>query len=130
MKTRMLISITGAIGLAGLLGCSNPRVETVAVLEPVMPANPRPTIEPETSWAPPSALNGQPRAIVRVVPMAPVPNKEFEGKVCQIGGPSCLEMDERPFETCLLSSQHCGEKLRESARRGESFGLTPPGPMP
>ena len=52
---------------------------------------------------------------------------EFRGQICQ-AGTSCLSMDDRPFQVCLLSSSHCGDLLRESARRGEHLGMAPPVP--
>jgi hypothetical protein len=36
------------------------------------------------------------------------------GKLCQLGT-SCLELDPRPFEMCLLATtQRCGDKITES----------------
>ncbi len=44
--------------------------------------------------------------------------KPFLGKVCQLGT-SCLELDPRPFEMCLLAAnKHCGEKITESLLAG------------
>jgi hypothetical protein len=44
----------------------------------------------------------------------PRPDDVTAGKVCQLGS-SCLELDPRPFEMCLLAStQRCGDKITES----------------
>jgi hypothetical protein len=34
------------------------------------------------------------------------------GRVCQLGT-SCLTMDTRPFEVCLLGAKSCSDKVRE-----------------
>jgi hypothetical protein len=47
----------------------------------------------------------------KFVPRDPGP---IVGRVCQLGT-SCLALDPRPFEMCLLASnKHCGEKITES----------------
>ena len=44
--------------------------------------------------------------------------KPFLGRVCQLGT-TCLELDTRPFEMCLLAAnKHCGEKITESLLAG------------
>ena len=41
--------------------------------------------------------------------LAPSPEPEMRGRICQLGT-SCLAMDPRPFEPCLLSTKHCSDK--------------------
>jgi hypothetical protein len=52
------------------------------------------------------------------LPLEP-PDPAF-AQLCQLGT-SCLAMDPRPFEPCLLSTRHCSEKAAESMKaRDES----------
>ncbi len=61
--------------------------------------------------APPSAQPVPPPRIVwRVIP--PLPAMEPPGQFCLLGT-TCLAMDPRPFEPCLLSSKHCKDKAAE-----------------
>ena len=77
--------ITIAIAaLAGLLGCSTP--ETAQTTQSVTPLPPLPDLAPGNELIPP--------------------------KVCKLGT-SCLAMDPRPFESCLLSTKHCSNKAAE-----------------
>ena len=120
MKTQRLF--VGSTLLVGLLGCSNPRIETVPSVTT------RPLYEKDLPLDQASRLQMHVEALAKADSL-PLPNGQaFVGQICQVGGPSCLEIDDRPFETCLLASQDCGEKLRESLRRGESFGPLQPGP--
>ena len=34
-----------------------------------------------------------------------------KGRVCQLGN-SCMAMDSRPFEACLVGSRHCIDKMK------------------
>ena len=46
---------------------------------------------------------------------APPPAKDSQlpkAQVCQLGT-TCLTMDSRPFETCLVDTKHCDQKLAE-----------------
>jgi len=44
------------------------------------------------------------------VPIAPP--VVIAGRICKLGT-SCLAMDPRPFEPCLLSTKHCSDKATE-----------------
>ena len=51
--------------------------------------------------------------------------KPFLGRVCQLGT-SCLELDPRPFEMCLLAANKpCGEKVTESLLAGNPEPVEP-----
>jgi hypothetical protein len=61
-----------------------------------------------------------PRIVTIILPLPPdlrySPRRDdvTVGKVCQLGT-SCLELDPRPFEMCLLAiTQRCGDKITES----------------
>ena len=40
------------------------------------------------------------------------PDQELKAQFCQLGT-SCLTLDERPFELCLLDTKHCRDKVVE-----------------
>ena len=51
----------------------------------------------------------------------PLPLEEPEQPVprmCQLGT-SCLTMDQRPFEICLLSTKSCADKVAEALQVGK-----------
>jgi hypothetical protein len=127
MRTHVLF--TGSTVMMGLLGCSSPRIETVPVVEPVLPMVTSRTLSVEDlPLDQTSRLRMHLEALAQAEKLPALSGEEFVGQTCQVGGISCLAMDDRPFEICQLSSQDCGEKLRESLRRGESFGPLRPGP--
>jgi hypothetical protein len=85
------------LGSIYLLGCSGtaPRPSAIAPVKYVLP----PYVVP----------HGGPDG--KFVPRPPEP---LIGRVCQLGT-SCLQLDPRPFEMCLLgTNKHCGEKITES----------------
>jgi hypothetical protein len=98
MKNKFPVSLLAALATFFLPGCSTP---------------PAPAIE---SVPPPE--------VSRLLPLEPysynIPNEPAPpdpampvGKICQLGT-SCLAMDSRPFEMCLLGTQkRCSEKVRE-----------------
>lgn len=96
MKTRVLRDLVIASFLASLLGCSNPRAE---------PA-------PATVAA---ATRAAPNVIVVPVPKHPGTLQPEAGPptICKLGQ-SCMALDSRPFEPCLLSTTHCKDKVRET----------------
>ena len=108
MKTT---SIAVLVTLAGMLGCSTPqpepRHETVAAQATVA----APAADPSF---PPSIV----AQIQKLKPQLAPPSDEglpevFKGKPCQLGK-SCLAMDPRPFEICLLGgNKRCGDKMAE-----------------
>jgi hypothetical protein len=92
MNTKASIAIFGAAALAAMLGCSTPKpASPVAEVSPVPP--------PELSYDLP------------LEPPAPPWNVPF-GKVCRLST-SCIAMDPRPFEPCLLSTKECSDKATE-----------------
>ena len=92
MDTRMLIASITATSLAGLLGCSTPQTA-----------------------APPmmiySVLSPTPEYELRDGEVVPKSLQPF-GRVCKLGT-SCLALDPRPFEPCLLSTKKCSDKAVE-----------------
>jgi hypothetical protein len=82
------------IALTSLLGCSTPH--TVQTSKPISMG--LPLLAPSEEYA---MRNGQ------LVPRVLIP-----GRFCQLGT-SCLAMDPRPFEPCLLSTKHCSDKAVE-----------------
>jgi hypothetical protein len=104
MNTKASIAIFGAATLAALLGCSTSKpVTPVAAASP-----PPPEIEFDLPLEPPEAA-------------WPVPF----GKVCKLGT-SCLAMDPRPFEPCLLSTKSCSDKASEPILVEQPQWLDPP----
>lgn len=92
MNTRIAIA---AAALAGLLGCSTPHTPQTA-----QPAAPLPP--PLSDLAPGYELrDGQ------LVPRVLIPPQ-----ICKLGT-SCLAMDPRPFEPCLISAKRCTDKALE-----------------
>jgi hypothetical protein len=92
MNARMLIASLTAASLAGLLGCSTPQ----ALAPPIvfeLPPIPSPDYE---------IRDGQ------LVPKS----QQLTGRICKLGT-SCLAMDPRPFEPCLLSTKSCSDKAAE-----------------
>lgn len=87
----MNLRISAALFTASfaLLGCSTPAPEQTAQIPP--PEISR-TLPPET--APPPD------------PDAPMV------RACKLGE-SCMELDPRPFEACLVGTKHCTEKVVE-----------------
>ena len=101
MNNNTLIASIGAAALAALLGCSTS--------QPVTPVVPLEVPPPEISVD---------------LPLEP-PNAEPGFKACKLGT-SCMAMDPRPFEPCLLSAKECTEKATEPLLVGEPELLEPP----
>lgn len=104
MNTRTSIALL--VMITALLGCSTPQ-----------PAEPRPLSASAQVLAPSSVQAMQlasPPVVVQQLPPPPDFRAEvFKGKPCQLGT-TCLEMDPRPFEICLLgTNKRCGDKARE-----------------
>jgi hypothetical protein len=70
--------------MASLLGCSTPG--TAQTTQPATPLPPLSDLAPGNELIPP--------------------------QICKLGT-SCLAMDPRPFEPCLLSTKHCSDKAVE-----------------
>ena len=92
MNTKKSAAFVAATALAVLLGCSTPQpVPPVAVALPDPPPPP-----PEFSFSLPLEQ----------------PQTDAVPRFCKLGT-SCLAMDPRPFEPCLLSTKYCGDKAVE-----------------
>jgi hypothetical protein len=106
MNTRTFIALLSAAALAMVLGCSTP--QTVAPVATV-PDSPAP-----------------PMIQFYSVPIErPVPPLEPPAAFCKLGS-SCLAMDPRPFELCLLSTKDCRDKAAEPLLVGEPELEAPP----
>lgn len=105
MNTQTSITFVSAAALAALLGCSTPK--------PVAPvaADPPPLTELTEL-----ALFETPNV---------VPWTEPFGQVCKLGT-SCLAMDPRPFEPCLLSTKKCSDKVIEPLLAEQPLTIVPP----
>jgi hypothetical protein len=100
MNTRSSIVLFAIGALTSLLGCSTPQA-----VEPEIVFIRLPVPEHEGS--------GQ-----------LVPRMHLPGRVCRLGT-SCLTMDPRPFEACLLSTKHCSDKAAEPVLVGPSEQVAP-----
>ena len=92
-------SVVILAAIAGMLGCSTPQ-----------------PVEPRQAVAATQAEVSFPR--LEVHPLPPPSDEDlpevFKGKPCQLGK-SCLALDPRPFEICLLgTTKRCGDKMTES----------------
>lgn len=82
-----------ALAFVPMLGCSTP---------PPPPAAMTPAMTPVALVDPPPPMIAK--------PLPPEPRLAMGGRVCKLGT-SCLEMDERPFEVCLVGgTKHCVDK--------------------
>ena len=89
MNQKRLASFIGASALAAMLGCSTS--------QPVSPA--------------PEVLNIPPPELSYDLPLEP-PDTGPAPRFCKLGT-TCLAMDPRPFEPCLLSTPECRDKMPE-----------------
>jgi hypothetical protein len=87
MNLKFFTSILGATAVVAMSGCGTS--------QPVSPAT--------------EVLNVPPPEISIDLPLEP-PDTGPAPKLCQLGS-SCLAMDPRPFEPCLLSTRECRDKL-------------------
>ena len=100
---RIISSVNVGIAVMALLGCSTPPTP----LEPARTAVPPPEIQRDLPLEQPDLL---------------------AGRVCKLGT-SCMDLDKRPFEACLVGARHCADKALETQ---EVETLRPPadsGPM-
>jgi hypothetical protein len=102
MNTKASVEIFGAAALAALLGCSTS--------EPVAPA--APDLRTMSLYEMPM----DPSAVPWNVPF---------GRVCKLST-SCVAMDPRPFEPCLLSTKACTDKAADPIQVGQPEWLAPP----
>ena len=89
MKPNISTAVSGAtlLVLLVLLGCSTSPPPPVAATPP-----PPPEFSRELPLEPPAPLLG---------------------RICKLGD-SCMELDPRPFEACLVGTRHCVDKAMES----------------
>jgi hypothetical protein len=98
MNNKFPVSLLATLTTFLLAGCSTPPVPVIESVPPpdvsrLLPLEPYAYHTPNEP-APPD-------------PAMPI------GKICQLGT-SCLALDSRPFEVCLLGTQkRCSEKVRE-----------------
>jgi hypothetical protein len=103
MNTKAFIAISGSVAFAALLGCSTPEAAPVDTVPPavvVIKQYDLPLERPEP-WS---------------IPL---------GKVCKLGT-SCLALDPRPFEPCLVSTKDCLDKAAEPIEVGQPQSPAPP----
>jgi hypothetical protein len=106
MNTKTSIPLFGATALAMLLGCSTPR--------------------PDAPAAAVSAELPAPPMLSYSIPLErPVPPLEPLPAFCKLGT-SCLALDPRPFEACLLSTKDCRDKATEPLLVGQPELIAPP----
>jgi hypothetical protein len=107
MNTRTTIEFVGVSALALLLGCSTPQP-----VAPVVAAQPEWQTVPEPEVSIDLPLEQE---------LTPTPF----GRVCKLGT-TCLAMDPRPFEPCLLSTKNCSDKATEPLLTGQPQQTDPP----
>ena len=107
MNTMTSIALFAASAVGMLLGCSTPQAVTpVAAAAAELPA--------------------PPMIQFYSVPLErPVPPLEPPPAFCKLGT-SCLALDARPFEACLLSTKECRDKAAEPLWVGEPELVSPP----
>ena len=80
------------------------------------------TTQPEPPAEQPSVLRG---AVTQSGPARFQPPPQGSGfKACQLGT-SCMTLDTRPFELCLLDSKHCADKATEPLLVVDELPVTP-----
>ena len=107
MNTTTSASVLGLAALAAMLGCSTS--------QPVSRVSEALSVSDE--------LNVPPPEISMDLPLEP-PDKEPGPRFCTLGR-SCLAMDPRPFEPCLLDTRECREKVVEPQRVVEPEWIDP-----
>ena len=108
MNSRLAI----AISVTSLLGCSTPHTAE--------------TTQPATSSPP--ILDLAPGYELRDGKL--VPRLSIPGQICKLGmNTSCLAMDPRPFEPCLVSTKHCSDKAGEPLLVARDPSIIIPAPL-
>jgi len=103
MNRKTLFSSVGLATTAAMLGCSTPS-----------------TVDSEFN----APLEVPPPEFSMELPLEP-PSDEPGFRTCKLGT-SCIAMDPRPFEACLLSTPECTEKATEPLLVGEPALIAPP----
>jgi hypothetical protein len=100
MKSRLVSGCVAAVCAITLLACSSARVDSTA------PA------------APPQMRSFQ------LLPELPPPS--LQGfKPCKLGE-SCMALDDRPFEPCLVTTRRCADMIEEPLLVGEPKDIPQP----
>jgi hypothetical protein len=103
MKTRIVPVLAAAAWAMAMLGCSSARVDT--------PAHAAPVVNDTQPLAATVKVAGPVQGQVDELPPPPkMPSHNF--KACKLGQ-SCMAMDERPFELCLVGTTRCTDKIKE-----------------
>ena len=106
MNTKICIASIGATALAVLLGCSTP--------------------QPDAAVTAVSAESPPPPMLSYSIPLErPAPPLEPLPAFCKLGT-SCLALDPRPFEACLLSTKDCRDKATEPLLVAQPELIAPP----
>jgi hypothetical protein len=108
MNARSLIAFFAGAALLGLSACNTPRAVDA---------------QPASNPVPPQLTIPLPMYELRDGKLVPPPDAE-RGQICQLGT-SCLTMDPRPFEPCLLSTKHCRDKATEPLLVGSPQVIVP-----
>jgi hypothetical protein len=94
-----------ALTLTMLLGCSTPAPEEVNVERAPQPVAQLAPLQNAQALPPGTPEFGEEFRM----PKSP---EVITGRVCQLGT-SCLALDSRPFEPCLVGTKRCRDKVRE-----------------
>jgi len=103
MNRKTLFSSIGLAVIAAMLGCSTSPADVSEFNAPLEIPPPEFSME---------------------LPLEP-PSDESGFRTCKLGT-SCIAMDPRPFEACLLSTKECAEKASEPQLVGEPELIAPP----
>ena len=108
MNIRQSIVLVDALTLGALLGCTTRQPDNSILAGRAGPALP-------------------PVIVFRTLPLErpAAPLNEPPAAFCKLGT-SCLEMDRRPFEPCLLSTKECRDKAAEPLLVGQLESLPDP----
>ena len=104
MNIKTPMALLGAVAMAALLACSTPQPASVSATPPGWPVAPPPEVSIDLPLEPPA---------------------QTFARACQLGT-TCLEMDPRPFEPCLLSTTRCRDKVTEPLLVGQPEEMAPP----
>lgn len=107
MNSKSFIGLAVLAALAVMPGCSTSKTASTDQ------ATPPAALPTELEWR-----NAQ------LIPRPPA--EEPPGQFCLLGT-TCLAMDPRPFELCLLSTKNCGDKASEPMQVAPQWIIPVPG---
>jgi|SRR5688572_12187350 len=98
MNNKLFASLLTSVAAVAVLSCSTPTPQLIESVPPPEVDIPLP-LEPDA---------------YRMPNAPPPPDSNIVGKLCQLGT-SCLALDPRPFEVCLLggTKKRCTDKATE-----------------